>query len=42
MAYSDEHTGVGSLGSDALWETEPLAGYVRGWAGMARIDRSGF
>jgi hypothetical protein len=45
VAYSDEHTGVGSFGVDALGEIGLPAGYARAaraWAGMARADRHGF
>ena len=44
VAYSDEHTGVGSFGLDELGEIDLPAGYARAaraWAGMAQTDRPG-
>ncbi len=44
MAYSAEHTALGSFGVDALEEIDLPAGYARvarAWAGMVPIDRPG-
>ena len=45
MAYSAEHTALGSFRVDALEEIDLPAGYARAvwaWAGMVPIDRPGF
>ena len=45
MAYSAEHTALGSFGVDALGEIDLPAGYARvarAWAGMVPINRPGF